>query len=66
MGMHRDDPVKILLAHVDYIESLADCLEKVAAKLRDEGKQSDADTITQNVRDQRFQAMLVRGQLLAW
>lgn len=66
MKTSNDNPVGILLAHVEYMESLTDCLEKVAAKLRDEGKQFEADAIIQNVRDQRFRAMLVRGELTAW
>lgn len=66
MKLPADSPVDILLGHLDYIESLVDCLELVACGLRDEYRHTAADAILLTIRDQRFQAMLVRGQLAAW
>lgn len=66
MQLHEDDPVQMMLTHVDYLESMSRCLEMVAVTLRDDDRQTAADAIMQTVRDQRFQAMLLRGHLAAW
>lgn len=66
MKHHDPDPISIMRKHLDQIEALADDLERIAGILRDADRHADADHIMKAIRDQRFQAMLVRGQILSW
>ena len=59
------DPIQILLGHIEYLETMSNCLGLLAGTLRNEGKHQAADDIAQVTREQRIQAMLVRGQLAA-
>jgi hypothetical protein len=63
---HDDsDPVQVLLGYIEYLETMSNCLGLLASNLRDEGKHFAADAITSVIREQRIQALLVRGQLAA-
>ena len=62
----ENDPVRLILQQLDQIEVLVDDLEQIAIHLRDHGLHVDADEIMQTIRDQRFQAMLIRGQAATW
>ena len=59
------DPVQALLGHIEYLETMSNCLGLIADNLRDEGKHLAADAMIRATREQRIQAMLVRGQLAA-
>jgi len=45
---------------------MSNCLDMLASTLREKDKHVAADSIIYAVREQRFEAMLVRGQLAAW
>ena len=66
MKRHDPDPVRSMHEHLDQIEALADDLEEIACILRDAHKHVDANQLMETIRAQRFQAMLIRGQLLSW
>ena len=66
MRVQQGSHAEILRTNLDVIESLIDCMERVVQVLRGQGMDTEADEFMQTIRHQRFQAMLVRGQLATW
>lgn len=66
MQFVENEAARVILSQLDQIEVLVDHLEQIAINLRDHGLHVDADEIMQTIRDQRFQAMLIRGQAATW
>jgi phosphoglycerate-specific signal transduction histidine kinase len=62
----ENDPSRVILDQPDQIEALVECLEEVITSLRNDARHVEADKILHAIRDQRFQAMLVRGQVMTW
>jgi len=62
----ENEPARVILDQLDQIEALVECLEKVVTSLRDDNRHIEADKIMHAIRDQRFQAMLTRGQVMTW
>lgn len=70
-GMDRikiseDDPVHMMLKHAEYLESMSTCIEAIAFALKDRDQHQEADKLIHSVREQRFQAMLLRGLIAGW
>lgn len=66
MRFSENDPARVILDQLDQIEALVDHLEQIAIALRGDDQHAAADDIMQAIRDQRFKAMLVRGQAATW
>jgi phosphoglycerate-specific signal transduction histidine kinase len=66
MVFDENDPARVILNQLDQIESLIDCLEEIVVALRNDARHVEADKIMHAIRDQRFQAMLTRGQVATW
>lgn len=66
MQVQQDGPAEILRANLDVIEALINCMEMMVPALRERGLLTAAEEVRQMIRHQRFQTMLVRGQLAAW
>lgn len=66
MCFSENDPSHVIGNQLDQLEMLVDQLEQIAITFRDEGMYDAADEIMQAIRDQRFQAMLVRGLIVSW
>lgn len=66
MRVDQSSSADILRNKLDVIESLVDCMERVVQVLREKSMDTEANEFIQSIRNQRFQAMLLRGQLAAW
>lgn len=66
MQVHQDNPADVLRANLDVIEALINCMELMVPALREKGLLTEAEEFTRMIRHQRFQTMLVRGQLATW
>jgi len=54
MKCDDSDPVQIILAHIEYLETMSNCVGLLAGSLREEGKHLEADAIILATRDQRI------------